>query len=129
MAFCSKCGNKNDEDAAFCKSCGAPIPPATVDGKPPMYPPGHEMDRRGMRQPRPKDFDKECEDECSKGGKQHTWFWGVVVVLIGIFIIFEAGIKNIEGLPDAVYDVQLWWVIPLLIGIMIISAGLRVISR
>ena len=25
MSFCSKCGEKNSDDARFCKSCGAEI--------------------------------------------------------------------------------------------------------
>jgi hypothetical protein len=32
-------------------------------------------------------------------------------------------------MPHMVDDVQLWWVIPVLVGIMIISAGLRVLGR
>jgi hypothetical protein len=140
MAFCTKCGNKNDDDAAFCKSCGAPIPPATPEGaeapkgeQPPgMYPPGYELDRRGHRgrmTPPRKDFDKECEEECEGTSRSNTWFWGLIIILIGAFILFEAGIKNIDGVPDAIKDLELWWIIPVLIGIMIISAGLRVLTR
>lgn len=141
MAFCTKCGNKNEDDATFCKSCGAPIPPATPgeapSGKPEeqprMYPPGYELDRRGSRGPRKKDFDKECEEECQEecqeGGRKNSWLWGLIIILIGFFIIFEAGIKNIDGVPDLVKDVQVWWVIPVLIGIMIISIGIRALNR
>lgn len=137
MAFCTKCGNKNDEGAAFCKSCGAPIPPATPEeapaGKPEeqpgMYPPGYDLDRRASRGPRKKDFDKECEEECQEGSKEHSWVWGLIIILIGLFIIFEAGIKNIDGAPDWVKDVQVWWIIPVLIGIMIISFGLKALTR
>ena len=133
MAFCTKCGTENDEDAAFCKSCGAPIPPAApeggAEGKPGMYPPGYELDRRGGRAPPRKDFEKECEEECQEGGRQHSWFWGLIIILIGLFIIFEAGIKNIDGVPDWIKDIQVWWVIPVLIGIMIVSFGIRALSR
>ena len=140
MAFCTKCGTKNEDDAAFCKSCGAPIPPATPgeapagppEQQPGMYPPGYELDRRGKpgyQEPRKKNFDKECEEECQGSSGNNSWFWGLIIILIGAFIVFEAGIKNIDGMPSWVYDVQLWWVIPVLIGIMIITAGLRVLSR
>ncbi len=137
MAFCTKCGKKNDDDAAFCKFCGAPIPPASTEEggapaageKPPMYPPGYEYDRRGYRGPPRRDFDKECERECQEGSRENSWIWGLIVVLVGLFIMFEAGIKNIDGMPDWVRDIQIWWVIPLLIGILIISFGLRLISR
>jgi hypothetical protein len=138
MAFCTKCGNKNDDDAAFCKSCGAPIPPADpgeapkAEPKPGMYPPGYEMDRRGphARRPSPrKDFDKECEEECQGSAQSSSWFWGAIIILIGLFIVFEAGIKNIEGVPNEIKDIQLWWIIPVLIGIMIVAAGMRVLAR
>lgn len=137
MAFCTKCGSKNVDDAAFCKDCGAPIPPATPEEapagtpgeQPGMYPPGYELDRRGRREPRKKDFDKECEEECQEGSKEHSWVWALIIILIGLFIIFEAGIKNIDGVPDWVKDVQVWWVIPVLIGIMIISFGFKALTR
>lgn len=140
MAYCPKCGTKNDDDAAFCKKCGAPQPPAAATGggeeAPGMYPPGYELDRRGkpghvppQRKGYEKDFEKECEEECSKGGGTNAWFWGLIIVLIGAFIIFEAGIKSLDGLPDWVYRIELWWLIPTLIGLMIIVAGLRVLSR
>jgi uncharacterized membrane protein YhdT len=137
MAFCTKCGTKNDDDAAFCKSCGAPIPPVTpgeapakdAGDKPPMYPPGYDYDQRGRRPPRKRDFDKECEEECQQGSKENTWIWGLIIVLVGLFIIFEAGVKNIDGVPAWVKDIQMWWIIPILIGILIISFGIRLIAR
>ncbi len=140
MAYCPKCGTKNDDDAAFCKKCGAPQPPAKagepVGEEPGMYPPGYELDRRGKpgyapppKPPHRKDFDKECEEECQGSGGTGGWFWALIIILIGVFIIFEAGIKNIDGMPGWVYDVDLWWLIPTLIGVMIIVAGVRVLSR
>jgi hypothetical protein len=142
MKYCTKCGAPNDDDAAFCKSCGAPIPPLTPEGEGTpspkggdrlMYPPGYEYDRRG-KGPGPsrrteKDWENECESECQDGGQQYSWFWGAIIILVGIFIIFEIGIKSISGLPGWVYDINLWWVIPLLIGVFVIILGVRVLSR
>ena len=121
MVYCTKCGTENEDDAAYCKKCGTPVAGAPVEGTP-MYPPGHDPDRRrsGRRYEPPKDFDKQCEEDCQGSGQKYSWFWGAIIVLIGVFIIFEAGIKNIEGMPDWVYDIELWWVIPVLIGIIII---------
>ena len=140
MKYCTKCGSPNDDDAAFCKSCGAPVPALPPDGAPPpeggeapMYPPGYEYDRRGgdaaPRRRTEKDWENECESECQDGGRQNSWFWGAIVILVGVFIIFEVGIKNIPGVPDWVRDINVWWVLPLLIGVFVIIMGVRVLSR
>lgn len=135
MVYCTKCGTDNEDDAAYCKKCGKPMAGAPVEGapaaQPQMYPPGHDPDRRrgGPSRGPQRDFDKQCEEDCSGSGQKYSWFWGAIIILIGLFIIFEAGIKNIEGLPDWVYDIQLWWVIPVLIGIIIIMMGMEAIGR
>ena len=130
MVFCTKCGTENEDDAAYCKKCGVPIAGAPVEGAP-MYPPGQDPDRRRSGRPYEpsRDWDKQCEEDCQGSGRKYSWFWGAIIILIGLFIIFEAGIKNIEGLPDWVYDIQLWWVVPVLIGIIIIMMGMEAINR
>ena len=134
--YCTKCGTENEEDAAFCKKCGKPLaggppPPPSGTPEPALYPPGHEVDRRGYRRKyeHEKDWDKECEEDCSGASRKYSWFWGVIIILIGFFIIYEAGIKNIEGLPDWVYDIEIWWVIPVLIGLIIIMIGAEAIGK
>lgn len=109
MAYCSKCGQKNPDDSRFCNKCGASL----------MGPP-HEH-KKGM--------DKECEDECAGGKKNASIFWAVIIVLIGLWIVFEFGIKNIPELPDWVGKFEFWWVIPVIIGIAIIITGLSIASK
>ena len=139
MAYCTKCGTENDDDAAFCKKCGramadaAPGPATEGTKAPPMPPPTpppaqphpahHEPDKDWD-----KDCDKECENDCSRGG-HYSWFWGAIVMLVGLGIILEFGIKNIDGTPDWVQDINIWWMIPVLIGVVIILAGISVMSR
>ena len=80
MTYCQKCGVKNEDDAVYCKKCGAPL----------------DISKKGYD----KEFEKRCEDECAggKGGRGWAIFWGVIIVLIGLFIIFEVILK---GLSDS----------------------------
>lgn len=134
MPYCTKCGTLNDDDADFCKQCGTPVVKAPAGG-PGMYPPGYELDRRGgppgpgPERYREKDWDKQCEQDCSEGGRKHSWFWGAIIILVGVFIIFEMGVKNVEGLPRWVYDLDLWWVVPVLIGVFIVMVGIESLNR
>jgi len=109
MAYCPRCGKKNEDDARFCNKCGT-----TLVGPPRYYRKGHE--------------DK-CEEECAGGPKGPSLFWGIIIALIGIWIVWEFGIKNIRGLPDWTTDFEFWWVIPVIIGIAIIITGIKMMSK
>ncbi len=104
MVRCTQCGTQNDDDAKFCDSCGASLTGAGGE-------PGTE-------------WRKKADEECAKtrGGQI---FWGLIIVFIGAWLIFEFGIKNIAGLPQWVYDLTPWWVIPIILGIVIVIAGIR----
>src|SRR4030042_5318142 len=103
MSYCARCGKKNEDDARFCNSCGAPLGPGAV----------------GVREQR-KD---QCDEECSGTSRKGSWFWAVVVILIGLWIVFEFGVKNIQGLPPEVATFRLWGLFPIIIGIVVIAAG------
>ncbi len=109
MVYCTKCGAQNQPEAQFCLSCGASLtgPPAAA--------------RR--------DWENECERECEKGPRGGSVIWGIIIILVGIYVLWEFGLKNVQGLPQWVYDFQFWWVIPVLIGIAIIVGGLRLAMR
>jgi len=113
MAYCSKCGKKNEDDAEFCAKCGAALKGTTKD---------HE-----------KEWEDRCEQECAGGGRHgpHV-FWGIVVILIGLWILFEFVLKNIgalEGLPTWIQNFEFWWLIALVIAVAIILTGIRIIAR
>jgi len=112
MAYCAKCGMKNEDDAKFCSSCGASL--------------------NGSK----KDYEKKCEDRCEEdcaGGKRGgpPVFWGIIVILVGLWILFEFVIKNIEGLnlPTWIQDFNFGWLFALLVAIAIIVTGVRIIVR
>lgn len=110
MAYCSKCGQRNPDDSKFCNKCGA-----TLDGGPP----------RDYKRER----DKECENECAGGKKNSSIFWAVIIILIGLWIVFEFGVKNIPDLPPSVRNFEFWWVIPVIIGIAVIVTGISMMSK
>jgi uncharacterized membrane protein YvbJ len=117
MVYCSKCGKKNEEDAEFCSKCGTSL----------------TRTKKNIE----KDWENRCEDECA-GGKQGSrgWgiFWGIVVVCIGLWIIFELVLKNLaKEIPELSWaldiDFPFWWVIGAVLGLLIIIAGIRIIIK
>ena len=112
MAYCAKCGKKNEDDAEYCSKCGAPL--------------------TGSKRDYEKDWDKRCEEECAGGKHGAPIFWGIIIILIGLVIIFEVVLKNIEGLPPVlswIYTFEFGWLFALLIAIAIIITGLRIMTR
>lgn len=113
MVYCSKCGTQNEDDAAYCKSCGFSL-----------HGPKYEYGKRDQR----------CEDECSGGKNGRGWamFWGVIIVLIGLAIIFEVVLKGMaDTYPSLswVTTVQWNWIFASVVAIFIIIFGIRIISR
>jgi len=115
MVYCAKCGTKNEDDATFCKSCGASL--------------------TGSRQEYDRKRDQRCEDECAGGkGGSRGWavFWGVIIILIGLAILFEVVLKEMAKTYSSlswVNTVQWNWIFAGVIAIFIIIFGIRVISR
>lgn len=106
MTYCSKCGTKNEEDAEFCKKCGASL--------------------KGVA----KDFEKDDDCVCS-GSKQNPYvpvFWGIVVILFGLWIIFSFVIPS-TYLPMGMHNFSFWSLIILIIAIAIILTGFRILSK
>lgn len=114
MAYCSKCGKKNDDDAEFCSKCGTELK-------------GAIKDRRRER-------DDCCEEECiaGKNSSAAPVFWGIIVIIIGLWILFEFVIKNttlVERLPQWLVEFEFWWIVGLLIAVAVIVTGIRMIVR
>lgn len=112
MTYCSKCGTKNEDDAEFCKKCGTSLKGTT----------------------KPYNRDDKCEEECVVGKRSPLApiFWGIVVILIGLWILFEVVLKNIvetENLPTWLQNFDFWWVIGFIIALAIIITGIRIITK
>jgi len=109
MVYCPKCGKQNADDASYCNNCGASLSTGKRDAN--------------------KDWDNRCDDTCSGRGRSGLIFWGVIVSLIGVWVIIELGVKNITGLPSWVYDIQWAWIFGAVIGVAILIAGISLILR
>ena len=114
MVYCSKCGKKNEDDAEFCAKCGASLTDSVKDRK--------------------KEHDDRCEEECAVG--KHSpfakFFWGAIVVLIGLWIIFSLVIPETtlaDDLPSWLVNFEFWWLIGLIIAVAFIVTGLRIIMK
>ncbi len=114
MTYCQKCGTKNEDDAGFCKKCGASL----------------DVTKKGQEQ----ELNRRCEDECAggKGGRGWAIFWGVIIILVGLLIIFEVILKGLaRTMPELswVNSVEFGWIFAGVIAIFIIVFGLRILSR
>ncbi|MBN1280805.1 MAG: zinc ribbon domain-containing protein [Candidatus Thermoplasmatota archaeon] len=115
MVYCAQCGTQNEDDASFCKKCGA-----SLTGEKPRW-------ERRQR-------DDRCEEECQGGhnGKGWGYFWGVIIILIGLAILFEVVIKDMAQTYtwlSWVNSIQWNWIFAIVISIVIILFGIRIISK
>ena len=105
MTYCAKCGNKNDDKAEYCSKCGASLMKTEIE----------------------KD---QCDEACvaGKGSPLASLFWGIVVILFGLWILIAFVIPK-ENLPTWLQEFQFWWLIGLIIAIAIIITGFRLIIK
>ena len=116
MAYCTKCGTKNDDSAEFCKKCGASL--KIISHKP------------------EDEWEKRCEEECSGGRMGRGWsiFWALVIIVVGIWIIFELVLKELAKTNPSLewinnYSFEFWWVILAIFGLMLIITGIRILIK
>lgn len=111
MVYCQKCGTKNDDDAEFCKECAKSLKDTAKDRK--------------------KEHDDKCEEECAVGKKSPyaKLFWGALIIIIGLAILFNVVIQNTslkDELPSWLVNFEFWWIVGLLIAVAFIVTGLRI---
>ncbi|HKZ93532.1 MAG TPA: zinc ribbon domain-containing protein [Candidatus Bathyarchaeia archaeon] len=100
MVYCSKCGTKNEDAAAYCVKCGMSLQTGTTES------------RRYER--------KRAEGECfglPHGGAIAGIAIGSLILLWGIFTLAEQQ-RWISQAPE------LWWLVIIIIGILIIAGGI-----
>lgn len=104
MAYCSKCGNKNEEDAKYCIKCGTPLSYIKHDYK-----------------------DDDCVCEGNNRNPLVPVFWGITVILIGLWIIFQFVIPSSFFSP--LQDFSFCGLVILIIAIAFILTGLRIMTK
>jgi len=133
MVYCQKCGTKNDEDAEFCKKCSTELKgTGKISKKEHDDKCEEETELKGTGKISKKEHDDKCEEECAVG-KQSPYakfFWGFVVILVGLWIMFSMVLPRTEfgsSLPIWLTEFDFWWLIGLIIAVAIIVTGLRII--
>lgn len=119
MAYCTRCGTKNDEDATFCKKCGNNLHgPTSGPGPAPAHPPPG----RGKE-------DEECERDCKGSDRESAVWWAIIVIIIGAWVMWEFGLRHLVDEPDWMSDDFFCTAIWIMIGIAILAAGVRMVMR
>lgn len=109
MVYCPKCGRQNADDARYCNNCGATLMTGKVDTD--------------------KEWENRCNEGCSGRGRSGAWFWGIIVVLIGLWFILEVGLRNIRNLPTWLTDIEWGWIFGVVIGAVILAVGVNMIIK
>ena len=105
MVYCTKCGAKNEEDAAVCVKCGAPL--------------------RNVSAPPWRRERKRAEEECF--GLPHGG--AIVGLIIGIIIIF-VGFSSLAGIDIGESIGRYGWpLIVIVFGILLVAGALYSYSR
>ena len=56
-------------------------------------------------------------------------FWGLIVIVFGIWVAIEFGLRHIGGIPAWITSIELCWIFPVIIGLLIILAGIRMLMK
>ncbi len=115
--YCTRCGTKNEDDAVFCKKCGNNLQGTTTGPGAQPGPP-----------PRSREED-ECERDCHGSDRQNAAWWGIIVIIIGAWVIWEFALKDAVDAPDWLTDDFFCTVIWIMVGIAIVAAGIRMLAR
>ena len=105
MSYCANCGMKNEDDATFCKKCGASL--------------------TGAQKSKGKDDDCVCSG--SKQNPMVPLFWGAVIILVGLWVIIQFVIPA-SYLPPIYGDLSFGTLI-VIIAIAIIFTGIRILTK
>ena len=108
MVYCTKCGNKNDENAQFCRVCGAPI---------------HVSYTRYQRYEKHEKEENVGRDLCF-GAHRRGYIWGIIFG--GLLILW--GVVAVIG---AIYNIHIdfWPLILIIIGIIILANAINRYQR
>ena len=105
MVYCSKCGNKNDEEAKYCMKCGTSL---------------SDIKHEGYK-------DDDCVCEGNNRNPLVPIFWGIAVILIGLWIIFQFVIPS--NYLSSLQDFSFCGLVLLIIALAIILTGIRIMTK
>jgi len=102
MVYCPKCGTQNEDDAKFCKKCGADL-----------YK-GETVEKRAEAHAGPsrRHMDEECFG-LPYGGAIAGVIVGLFIILIGLWMVFGLNVWN-----------WLWPTVIIIIGVLIVAGAI-----
>jgi uncharacterized membrane protein YvbJ len=117
MSYCAKCGNKIDENMAFCPKCGAPLK-AGVDSA------AHVHTQRGEKAEKNEKQEKTEKEESEKTEKQEKNEYGFIGWLIGGLILIVVGVLSILQFSNIIPSGTMGPILFLIVGSLVIIAAL-----
>ena len=118
MVYCSECGTKNNESAAFCVKCGKKLnvsPAKSFENR--IEEGAEEFGKRAEEWG--ESFEKRAEKECfglPHGGTIFGLIIGIIIILVGASML--AGI-----------DLKLWPLTVLIFGVLIVGGAIYSLTR
>ena len=113
MVYCTRCGQLNDDEAGFCKNCSKPI--------------------EEVKDWRKGEWDKEWKQRFEDNHRSKMYdlsiLLGVLLVTIGIWLIIEFVVNSFQGMPDRVYDIRAWMMIPFAAALFIIAYTVKLANN
>jgi len=107
MVYCTRCGAKNEDSAADCKSCGAPLnlPPTSAGA-------------RGRSR---------SEEEMCFGaeGCFRPWFGKAAPIVVGVVIV----LIGLLAFASSYLKVEMWPLVLIAIGVIVVVGGYLSYSR
>lgn len=90
MSYCTKCGNKVDENMTFCPRCGASLKAETMSKQAP--PATYRRDEKSEKQEKKEKQEPEKGEKNEKGERGHIgWLIaGIVIIIIGMLAFLRA---------------------------------------
>ena len=117
MSYCAKCGNKIDDEMAFCSKCGAPLKPGVESGY-------QTHKGRGEKAEKNEKQEKNEKDEPEKNEKQEKNEYGYVGWLFGGLILIVIGVLSVLQFSNIISLETMGPIILLIVGSLVILAAL-----